>query len=328
VIVSRTPLRVSFVGGGTDMPEFYRRHGGAVISTSISRYVYVTVNRKFDKRLRVSYSRTEDVAGVEDIAHPIVGAVLRKLGIAGGIEITSVADIPSHGTGLGSSSAFCVGLLHALQAYCGRYVERRQLGAQACEIEIDILREPIGKQDQYASALGGINYIRFNPDDSVEFVPLTHMRALVQAIHGSLVMLYTGIGRQASAILELQRRAIEGVAAKREALLRMLELVEELRHALEEGSAASLGEIMHAAWLIKRGLANGITSETIDGWYDRARAAGATGGKILGAGGGGFLLLCAPPERHEAICRALPELRRMDLQLERLGSTIVFSDTQ
>jgi D-glycero-alpha-D-manno-heptose-7-phosphate kinase len=326
MIISRTPLRVSFVGGGTDMPEFYRRHGGAVISTSISRYVYVTVSPKFDERLRVSYSRTEDVAGVEEVAHPIVRAVLRKLGIAGGIEITSVADIPSHGTGLGSSSAFCVGLLNALQAYCGRYVERHQLGAQACEIEIDILREPIGKQDQYASALGGINYLRFNADDSVALVPLTHMHTLVQAIHGSLVMLYTGIGRQASAILELQRRAIEDVAAKREALQRMLALVEELRRALERGNAACLGEVMHEAWLIKRGLASGITSEVIDGWYDRARAAGATGGKILGAGGGGFLLLCAPPERHEAICRALPELRRTDLQFERLGNTIVFSD--
>jgi len=327
MIISRTPLRMSFVGGGTDMAVFYRRHGGAVISTSINRYVYVTVNAKFDDRLRVSYSRTEDVSSAEEVAHPIVRAVLRKLGIDGGIEITSIADVPSHGAGLGSSSAFCVGLLNALHAYGGRYVERRRLGAEACEIEIDILQEPIGKQDQYASALGGLNYIRFNPDDSVEVLPLTHMRSLAEDVQRSLLTFYTGIGRDASAILECQRRNVEASLANQDSLRRMLVLVEDLKCEFEKGSAASLGEFMHEAWLIKRGLADGVSSVAIDGWYDRARAAGATGGKILGAGGGGFLLLIAPPDRHEAICRALPELRRINLGFERLGSTIVFSES-
>ncbi|HLH96608.1 MAG TPA: GHMP kinase [Xanthobacteraceae bacterium] len=326
MIISRTPLRVSFVGGGTDMAVFYRRHGGAVISTSINRYVYVTVNTKFDERLRISYSRTEDVASAPDVAHPIVRAVLGKLAITGGIEITSIADVPSQGTGLGSSSAFCVGLLNALHAYCGRYVERRGLAAQACQIEIDVLREPIGKQDQYASALGGLNYLRFNPDESVEILPLTHMRALAEEIQKSLLMFHTGIGRQASAILQGQRSNIDAGAGQ-ESLKLMLGLVEHLRGDFERGNATSLGEVMHEAWLIKRGLADGVSSEAIDGWYARARAAGATGGKILGAGGGGFMLLCAPPDRHPAIVRALPELRHVTIGFERLGSTIVFSET-
>jgi D-glycero-alpha-D-manno-heptose-7-phosphate kinase len=253
--------------------------------------------------------------------------VLRKLGIDGGIEITSVADVPSHGTGLGSSSAFCVGLLNALHAHGGRYVGRSRLGAEACEIEIDVLREPIGKQDQYASALGGLNYIRFNPDESVEVLPLTHMRALAEEIQRSIITFYTGIGRQASAILECQRSNVESGVAKQDSLKHMLVLVEDLKREFEKGSAASLGEALHEAWLIKRGLADGISSETIDAWYDRARAAGASGGKILGAGGGGFLLLIAPPDRHEAIGRALPDLRRIDLGFERLGSTIVFSES-
>lgn len=327
MIISRTPLRVSFVGGGTDMAVFYRRHGGAVISTSINRYVYVTVNTKFDERLRISYSRTEDVADAGEVAHPIVRAVLRKLAIAGGIEITSIADVPSQGTGLGSSSAFCVGLLNGLHAYCGRYVDRRELGAQACEIEIDVLGEPIGKQDQYASALGGLNYFRFNPDESVEVVPLTHMRALAEQIQKSLIMFHTGIGRQASAILQGQRSNIDAGGTSRDSLKVMLSLVEQLRSEFERGNAASLGEIMHESWLIKRRLADGVSSEAIDSWYSRARAAGAAGGKILGAGGGGFMLLCAPPDCHEGIIRALPELRHVAIGFERLGSTIVFSET-
>jgi D-glycero-alpha-D-manno-heptose-7-phosphate kinase len=326
MIISRTPLRVSFVGGGTDMGVFYRRYGGAVISTSINRYVYITVNTKFDDRLRISYSRTEDVRGADEVVHPIIRAVLRRLRIDGGVEITSVADVPSHGTGLGSSSAFCVGLLNALHAYSGRYVDRRRLGAEACEIEIDMLHEPIGKQDQYASALGGLNYIRFNPDDSVEVLPLTHMRPLAEEIQRSLITFYTGIGREASTILECQRNNIESGTAKQDSLKQMLVLVEDLKREFEKGNAAGLGEALHEAWLIKRGLADGISSEAIDAWYDRARAAGASGGKILGAGGGGFLLLVAPPERHEAIGRALSDLRRIDLGFERLGSTIVFSE--
>jgi D-glycero-alpha-D-manno-heptose-7-phosphate kinase len=326
MIISRTPLRASFVGGGTDMAAFYRRHGGAVISATIDRYVYVTVNRKFDDRLRVSYSRTEEVSAPHELAHPIVRAVLEKLEIHGGLEITSIADIPAHGTGLGSSSAFCVGLLNALHAYSGRYVGRYELGAEAAEVEIDRLKEPIGKQDQYASALGGLNYICFNPDDTVEVVPLSHLRSLVEDIQRSLLVLYTGVGRSASSILSVQRKNVEHNAQHQDTLREMLKLVEHLRCEFEKGNAGALGGALHESWMLKRTLASGISSETIDSWYERARAAGADGGKILGAGGGGFMLLVAPPERHDAIAAALPELRRINVSIERLGTTIVFSE--
>jgi D-glycero-alpha-D-manno-heptose-7-phosphate kinase len=325
MIISRTPLRVSFVGGGTDMPVFYRRHGGAVISTSIDLYVYVAVNNKFDDRLRVSYSQIENVATVSEVAHPIVRAVLQKLGLTGGLEITSVADVPSHGTGLGSSSAFCVGLLNALLTNRERHVESHGLGAQACEIEIDVLGEPIGKQDQYASAVGGLNHIRFNPDDTVEVMPLAHMPVPASEIRKSLVMLYTGVGRSAAGILEKQRANLARDDDCSHRLQSMLKLVEALKRELEKGNVGALGEVMHEAWQLKRGLAEGISSEAIDDWYDRARAAGALGGKVLGAGGGGFMLLCAPPERHAAIIRALPELRPVNFGFETLGSTIIFS---
>jgi D-glycero-alpha-D-manno-heptose-7-phosphate kinase len=326
MIISRTPLRVSFVGGGTDIPLFYREFGGAVISTAINRFVYVTVTKKFDERLRLSYSLTEEVASTREIAHPLARAVLEKLNIGGGLEITSIADIPSHGTGLGSSSAFCVGLLNALHAYLGRYIGRRELGAEACEVEIDILREPIGKQDQYASACGGLNYIRFNPDETIELTPLTHMRSLVDEIQRGLLTFYTGITRSSSAILAQQQVNMAKDGEHQTSLRRMLQLVEQLKCEFESNNANALGEVLHECWMIKRSLADGITSEAIDDWYKRARKAGAIGGKILGAGGGGFLLLFAPPERHEAIVRALPDLRRVKLGFDRLGTTIIFSE--
>lgn len=325
MIISRTPLRISFAGGGTDMPAFYRRFGGAVINTSISRYVYVTVNPKFDNRIRVSYSKTEDVSTVGEIAHSIVRTVLQRLQIRGGVEITSIADIPSHGTGLGSSSAFCVGLLNVMHAYCGRHIDRHALADEACEVEIDILKEPIGKQDQYASALGGLNYMRFDSSGSVEVSPLTHMQPLLDEMQQSLILLYTGIGRSAASILHAQQTNVANGGRRLEALRRILTLVEELRLEFEKGNVAALGEAMHEGWLLKRSLADGISSDEIDDWYRRARAAGAIGGKILGAGGGGFMLLFAPIDRHESIVRALPELRRVNLALERLGTTIVFS---
>jgi D-glycero-alpha-D-manno-heptose-7-phosphate kinase len=189
-----------------------------------------------------------------------------------------------------------------------------------------MLKEPIGKQDQYASALGGLNYISFNPDDTVEAVPLSHMRSLVEGIQRSLLVLYTGVGRSASSILSVQRANVEQKPEQRDTLRQLLKLVECLRAEFDKGNADALGSILHESWMLKRTLASGISNESIDDWYARARAAGAEGGKILGAGGGGFMLLVAPPERHDAIAAALPELRRINMGLERLGSTIVFSE--
>ena len=328
MIVSKTPVRISFVGGGSDLPAFYRHHGGAVVSTTINRYVYITVNRKFDNGIRVSYSKTEEVSSAAALEHDLVRAALLKLGIDGGIEITSIADIPSHGTGLGSSSSFTVGLLNSLHAYCGRFVGRTALAAEACEVEIDICGAPIGKQDQYAGALGGFNFLRFNPDETVDVVPLAHMRPVMEDLRRSLIMFYTGVTRSASGILREQRARLQsdGDGEVTANMRRMVELAGSLKSAIENADLTAFGEIMHEAWLLKRGLASGITSSAIDDWYRRARAEGAGGGKILGAGGGGFFLVVAKPERHEAVIRALPELRPIDFRFDTSGTTIVFSE--
>src|SRR5687768_1671725 len=204
MIISRTPLRMSFVGGGSDLPSFYRRHGGAVVSTAISKFVYITLNEKFDHRIRVSYSRTKEANSVSEVQHPLVREAMKLLEIDGGIEITSIADIPSRGTGLGSSSAFTVGLLHALHAFQGRYVSAKHLGEESSHIEIDLCGETIGKQDQYAAAYGGLNVITFNPDDTVDVEPIVCSRDVVMGLEDNLIAFYTGVTRSASTILGRQ----------------------------------------------------------------------------------------------------------------------------
>jgi D-glycero-alpha-D-manno-heptose-7-phosphate kinase len=327
MIISRTPLRISFVGGGSDLPIYYRSFGGAVISTSINMFVYVTVNRKFDEQLRVSYSKTETVESTAEVEHPIVRTVLQRVGISGGLEITSIADIPSSGSGLGSSSAFTVGLLNAINAYSGVFSGRKELAEAACEVEIDELREPIGKQDQFASALGGFNYLRFNPNDTVDVEPLTHMRPILSRLEASLLMFYMGYRDVSSVVLSQQHDNLEADKARQKTMGRMVELTEFMRKDLEVGNIESFGEILHENWMLKRTLAKGITNGAIDDIYCRARAAGARGGKVLGAGGGGFFLVVAPPERHPGILKVLKDLRPIDLRFESLGTTIVFSET-
>lgn len=324
MIISRTPLRMSFVGGGSDLPAFYRRHGGAVVSTAIDRYVYVTVNAKFDQRIRVSYSRTEEVRSADRVRHPLVREALRNLGIDGGVEITSVADIPSRGTGLGSSSSFTVGLLHALHAFRGQFRSADQLAAESCQIEIERCGEPIGKQDQYAAAFGGFNFIQFHPDDTVTVEPIVCRRETVQALQNRLLTFYTGITRRAAGVLAGKVAAIEREAAKQRMLVRMVALARQLKTALQDNHLEAFGELLHENWMLKKRLGRHVSNPRIDAWYDRARRAGAVGGKLLGAGAGGFLLFDAPPERHEAIARALAGLRRVAFRFEPLGSRILF----
>jgi len=326
MIISRTPLRVSFMGGGSDLPVYYRRFGGAVISSSINMFVYITVNRKFDDRLRVSYSRTEMVDCAGQLEHPIVRAILKRAGIGGGLEITSIADIPSSGSGLGSSSAFTVGLLNAINAYSGIFSGRKELAEAACEVEIDDLHEPIGKQDQFACALGGFNCIRFNPDDTVDIQPFTHMRSALARLESSLLMFYLGHRDVASAVLNRQRENLEADKTSQNTMRRMVELAEVMRDELEANNIESFGEILHESWMLKCTMAKGITNGEIDDIYRRARNAGAVGGKVLGAGGGGFFLVTAAPERHARIIAALRDLRPIDFRFESLGSTIVFSE--
>jgi D-glycero-alpha-D-manno-heptose-7-phosphate kinase len=324
MIISRTPLRMSFVGGGSDLPVYYRRFGGAVVSTAINQYVYVTVNKKFDRKIRVSYSRTEEASSVARIRHPLVREAMKMLGIDGGIEITSIADVPSKGTGLGSSSSFTVGVLHALHAYAGRYAGAEQLAKESCQIEIDRCGEPIGKQDQYAAAFGGLNYIQFNRDDSVLVEPIICKPKALEEIQASTLTFYTGITRSASNILQHQKTAMGSEKKKQGVMRRMVELAGDLRRELQANRWQSLGEIIHEGWMLKKTLTADISTTVIDDWYARARKAGAVGGKLLGAGAGGFLMFQAPRERHEAVARALKGLRQVDFRFEPQGSKIIF----
>jgi D-glycero-alpha-D-manno-heptose-7-phosphate kinase len=324
MIISRTPLRMSFVGGGSDLPSFYRRHGGAVVSTAINKFVYITLNEKFDHRIRVSYSRTEEADSVAQIQHPLVRESMSLLGVAGGIELTSIADIPSKGSGLGSSSAFTVGLLNALHAYAGRYASAEQLAQEACAIEIERCGEPIGKQDQYAAAFGGFNFIEFNADDSVRVEPILCKRETLAQLQENILMFYTGISRSASAILKNQQEVVASSEAKQQMLQRMVALARELKGELQKNKVERFGEILHQGWELKREMTGEISSAEIDGWYAAARKAGAVGGKLLGAGTGGFMMFYAPKEKHEGIATALKELRRIPVKFEPQGSRIIF----
>ena len=324
MIISKTPLRMSFVGGGSDLPVFYRKFGGAVVSTAINKFVYVTVNKKFDDRIRVSYSKTEEARTVDRIKHPLVREAMKMLGISGGVEITSIADIPAKGSGLGSSSSFTVGLLHALHAYACRYASAEQLARESCEIEIDRCGEPIGRQDQFAAAFGGFNFIEFYPDDSVSIEPIICKRETVQQLEDNTVVFYTGITRSASALLKTQQQVVASEGAKQKVMRKMVELAHQLKAELQKNNLQAFGEIVHENWQLKRSLTSAVSTSAIDDWYAAGRKAGAVGGKLLGAGSGGFMMFYAPKERHDAIARALQGLRRMDFQFEPQGSKIIF----
>ena len=324
MIISRTPLRVSFLGGGSDLPSYYRHHGGAVLSTTIDQSVYVTVSRKFDDAVRVSYSRTEEVARSADVEHPLVREALALVGIEGGIEITSVADIPSRGTGLGSSSAFTVGLLNALHAYCGRHASAARLAQESCEIELERCGEPIGKQDQYAAAYGGLNFIRFHPDESVEVKKVICAPALLAELQAHLIFFYTGLTRSASALLSRQSRELASSCAKASAMAAIVRLAETAFAEFAHGRITDFGVMLRDSWALKKELASGISTPLIEEAYAAALAAGAEGGKLLGAGGGGFLMFFAPPSRHAAIRIALAKLREVPFRFAREGSSIIF----
>lgn len=324
MIISRTPLRVSFLGGGSDLPSYYRQHGGAVLSTAIDQSVYITVSRKFDDSVRVSYSRTEEVAHASEVEHPLVRESLALLGIEGGVEITSVADIPAKGTGLGSSSSFTVGLLNALHAFRGCHAPAARLAEESCHIEIERCSEPIGKQDQYAAAFGGFNFIRFYPDDSVEVKKVICPAAVLADLQSRLLFFYTGLTRSASTLLRQQSLEMAAPGAKADAMGEMVQLAESAYDDLCAGNIDSLGRLLRDAWEIKKQMTSGITNSLIDEAYQSAIDAGAEGGKLLGAGGGGFLLFFAPPKRHNAIRSALRGLRETPFRFAPQGSSIIF----
>jgi D-glycero-alpha-D-manno-heptose-7-phosphate kinase len=315
---------MSFVGGGSDLPTFYRKFGGAVLSTTIDKYVYVNVNKKFDNGIRVAYSKNEEATSVDKIEHRLVRATLGHMGITGGVEIATIADVPSHGTGLGSSSSFSVGLLNALAAFQGHHVSADILGRDSCHMEINLCGEPIGKQDQYAASFGGLNLIEFRKDDSVLVTPIIVTPEARELLFRRIIVFYTGIARSASGILKAQSDEVASDEQKQEALRKMVALAFSLREALQDGKLDSFGEALHENWLLKKTLTASVSSDTIDNWYDVARASGAIGGKILGAGAGGFLMFYAPEHTHDAITRSLLHLRRVNFGFEPLGSRIIF----
>jgi len=325
VIISRTPLRISFCGGGTDLPAFYNQAGaGAVVSTAINRYIYINVNKKFDSSVRASYSVTEIVNSGKELKHDLIREALDLIGIHGGIEITSIADIPSQGTGLGSSSCFTVGLLNALYAYTHRRAGQERLAREACQIEIERLGKPIGKQDQYASAYGGLTYYQFNADGTVFVEPIHCSPRAKSQLESRLLMMYTGVVRSADGILAEQSQKSRDDADVQRVLRKMKSQADDLRDALNEDNLDSFGELLHEGWQLKRQVASGVTTSKIDEWYQTARSQGAIGGKLLGAGGGGFLLFYAYPEHHEQIKAALPELVPSQFRFDPQGTRIVY----
>jgi D-glycero-alpha-D-manno-heptose-7-phosphate kinase len=330
VIISRTPFRISFLGGGTDLPDFYRGEEGAVLSTTIDKYMYITVNNRFDSSYRLSYSETEICANVSDIRHRIFRTVLNRyaadaksLSGGRGLEILSMADVPS-GTGLGSSSSFTVGLLKALRGHISHTTRPESLAQEASKIEIEELGEPIGKQDQYAAAYGGLNYVRFLPSGEVLVEPVATTEATRQNLQSSLLVFYTGVTRSASGVLEEQMKNIN---SKQVELRAMRDLATQMKRELEVNSSMErIGALLNEGWQLKKSLASGISGGQIDEWYQRAMKAGAWGGKILGAGGGGFLMLMVDPSRREKIKRELRELQEFQIQFENQGSQIIFTD--
>ena len=328
MIVSKTPLRVSFVGGGSDQPDFYETHGGAVVSTAIDKWIRVIVSRRFEGDIRVAYSRTETVETADQVEHELVREALRLTGLPRGLDIVTLADVPSRGTGLGSSSAVTVGLLSALYAFQGIQRSAAALADQACEIEIEVLSKPIGRQDQYAVAFGGFNLIEFLPGGAgVRVAPIVAPPHTLERLHSRLLLFYTGRQRSTSDVLSHQRDAArDGTSTA--TLIAMRDLAYELRDALGEGDTDSFGSILHRNWELKRTLAGGVSDEELDALYTRAIDAGASGGKLLGAGRGGFLLFLAEPDRHDSVRAALADLRETPFRFAATGSHIqLFEDS-
>ena len=321
MIISQTPYRVSFAGGGTDLPAFYGQESGAVLSTAIDKHIYVTVSPRFEPTTRVAYTKTEICPSVDEIQHTIVREALRRTGLGRHLEITTIGDVPG-GTGMGSSSSLTVGLLNALYAYRGEIVSHQTLAEEACKIEIDILKKPIGKQDQYAAAFGGMQYIRFNPDESVFVEPVPCQAEVLAELERRVLLMYTAQQRDADRIL---REQSAGIKKRLSALRQMRDLADALRYTLTgNADLDEFARLMHEGWLLKRSLGFHISCAMVDEWYETARKAGAQGGKLLGAGGGGFLLLIASPERHEAIREALGRPRELAFGIDQRGSRIIF----
>ncbi len=320
MIITKTPLRISFTGGGTDLPAFYKNGYGAVVSASIDKYIYITVNKRFDNSIRVSYSQTEIVNHLDELKHDIARECMRMVGINGEIEVTSIADIPS-GTGLGSSSSFTVGVLNALYTYIGERLSDEELADHACQIEINVLHHPIGKQDQYAAAYGGINYFTFERNGEVQHEKILVSDNDLRNMNRKLMMFYTGIRRSADGILSRQSKETRN---KMEVLTFMRDQANQMKkYLIENGFDAEFAKMLDMAWSKKKSITSGISNPEIDELYQKALNAGASGGKLLGAGGGGFILLYCD-EQYQPAVREVLGLRELDFEISMYGSRVVY----
>jgi len=323
MIGTRTPYRLSFVGGGTDLPAFCNEEPGVVISVTIAKYVYFFLHPYHDETKHlIKYSRTELVESIEAIQHPLVRCALKRVDLPG-LDINAIADIPA-GTGLGSSSSFAVGLLHALYAQAGKFVSKEQLASEASHIEMVELGEPIGKQDQYAAAYGGFNKITFLPTGMVKVEPIPLGRDAIDQFRRHIMIFYTGQSRNARTVLRDQMKYLTSMAEKRLYLRSMRDLTDPFLAALICGDMRTCGEILHESWQKKKELADGISNESIDRYYETALATGAIGGKLLGAGGGGFLLFIVDLDKRESLRRAMAPLKELDFNFDFFGSSIIF----
>lgn len=323
MLISQTPLRISFAGGGTDLKAYYQDSEGFVVSTAIDKYVYVLIKERFDDKIYLNYAaRKEIVDSVDEIQHELVREAARITGLGRGFELATFADIPSEGSGLGSSSSLTVGLLNAMYNYLGKQVTNDQLAEEACRIEIDILQKPIGKQDQYIAAHGGLSAITFHTDGCVTTQPVLLSERERHELGSRLMLFFTNVTRQASSILTEQR---DRTAEKRESLQGIYQLGKRISSAIDAREYDEIGRVLHENWMLKKELASGITNPQIDEMYDAAIRGGALGGKIAGAGGGGFLLLYVPAENKGRVQEALRGYRQMPFMLDSHGASIIFN---
>lgn len=322
MIISRTPFRISFAGGGSDMPAFYHRETGAVLSTSIDKYMYIAIHTFFDKeKIQLKYSKTELVDNINDIQHPIFREVLAMYGLKG-IDLNSIADIPS-GTGLGSSSSFTVGLLNAVRTYLGKATSGEKLGKLACDVEINLVGSPIGKQDQYAAACGGLNFITFYGDETVNVEKIIMTPQKKKELEENLMMIFVGGEHSANTILKSQQTEISN-SQKFVTQKNMVKLAYQLRESLEGNDIDDFGRILHEGWLMKKSLTAGISSGNIDHIYEKGLKSGALGGKLLGAGGAGFILFYCPKERQAFFRRQMGKINEMEFHFDNFGSKIIY----
>lgn len=323
MIITRTPFRVSFVGGGSDLPSFYRKHEGCVLSASINKYMYIDIHPTFNRKdTVVKYNKTETVSDVRKIQHPIARQLLLDHAVSG-VEVVSTADIPS-GTGLSTSSAYTVGLIQALYAFEGKYCSQERIAREACEVEIDKLGEPIGKQDQYGTAIGGLKFIRFFQDGRVEVEPMVIGKDVQKELNDNLLLFYTGLTHSAGQILKEQNINLQNEQDKFNSLKQMTQLAWEMKNTLIAGKLDEFGSILNENWLLKRSLASQITNEAVDFYYEKAMQSGALGGKLLGAGGGGFLLFYCPKERQNRLRASLSDLYELPFDLEYSGTRVIY----